>query len=191
MPLDAPAMNSPCVSAGVYGRVWRRLLHHERVEGRSRIEGSCEEQQHRRSAPARGRCSGMAGTDPGGDAQRRKEAGRPKAAARCATAVAHREQVGSLARRARRRLFHLPDHDRRCPSITPTSTDMVELHKYAELSQNLLGRLRRHGQGNDVQGVVRRLRITATSTSGPIPSDARRTLLGLTLRRQEAPSPSC
>ena len=96
------------------------------------------------------------------------------------------EQIGYLLRRAHQRasaIFQVSIGD---PNITPTQySSMVKLHEYAELSQNLLGRLVGMDKAT-MQGVVRRLRDRGLVDSRPDPGDARRTLLSLTTEGQRS-----
>ena len=96
------------------------------------------------------------------------------------------EQIGYLLRRAHQRasaIFQMTIGD---PNITPTQySSMVKLHEYAELSQNLLGRLVGMDKAT-MQGVVRRLKERGLVDSRPDPGDARRTLLSLTLEGQRS-----
>jgi DNA-binding MarR family transcriptional regulator len=109
----------------------------------------------------------------------------PKAAPNAPRPYRIEEQVGYLLRRAHQRASSIFQATIGDPNITPTQySSMVKLHEYAELSQNLLGRLVGMDKAT-MQGVVRRLRDRGLVDSRPDPGDARRTLLSLTLDGQK------
>ena len=114
-----------------------------------------------------------------------KKQAEPKAAANAPRSYRIEDQVGYLLRRAHQRASSIFQTTIGDPNITPTQySSMVKLHEYAELSQNLLGRLVGMDKAT-MQGVVRRLRDRGLVDSRPDPGDARRTLLSLTLVGQK------
>jgi DNA-binding MarR family transcriptional regulator len=114
-----------------------------------------------------------------------KKQAEPKAPANATPPYRIEDQVGYLLRRAHQRASSIFQTTIGDPNITPTQySSMVKLHEYAELSQNLLGRLVGMDKAT-MQGVVRRLRDRGFVDSRPDPGDARRTLLSLTLDGQK------
>lgn len=94
-------------------------------------------------------------------------------------------QVGHLLRRAHQRatalfLAHIGDDN-----VTPTQfAALVKLRDEPDLSQNHLGRLTAMDPAT-IQGVVRRLKSRGLVQDRPDPTDARRTLLRLSVRGED------
>ena len=94
-------------------------------------------------------------------------------------------QVGHLLRRAHQRatalfLAHIGDDN-----VTPTQfAALVKLRDEPDLSQNHLGRLTAMDPAT-IQGVIRRLKSRGLVQDRPDPTDARRTLMRLSVRGED------